>query len=84
MVNNLFLRNKLFLLRMNDGSSMIDHLNAFNMIISQLYYVDIKITEEEKCRLLCSFRESWDNLVVNIGSNKTTLVLEDMFASLLS
>jgi hypothetical protein len=47
--------------------------------------VDIKITEEEKCIiLLCSFPDSWDSLVMAIGSNLTTLVLEDVVASLLS
>jgi hypothetical protein len=46
--------------------------------------VDIKITDEEKCiSLLCSFPGSWDNLVVAIGSNTTTLALEDMVAPLL-
>jgi hypothetical protein len=38
---------------------MTEHLNAFNTIISQLSFVDIKITEEEKCvSLLCSFADS--------------------------
>jgi hypothetical protein len=85
LVNKLFLRNKLYLLRMSDGSSVTEHLNAFNTIISQLSSVDIKITEEEKCIiLLCSFPDSWDSLVMAIGSNSTTLALEDMVASLLS
>jgi hypothetical protein len=30
LVNKLFLRKKLYLLRMNDGDSMIEHLNSFN------------------------------------------------------
>jgi hypothetical protein len=47
--------------------------------------VDIKITDEEKCiNLLCYFPNSWDILVVALGSNTTTLTLEDMVASLLS
>jgi hypothetical protein len=47
--------------------------------------VDIKITEEEKCIILsCSFPESWDSLVMSIGSNTTTLALEDMVSSLFS
>jgi hypothetical protein len=32
--------------------------------------------------LLCSFPDSWDSLVMAIGSNTTTLVLEDVVASL--
>jgi hypothetical protein len=34
--------------------------------------------------LLCSFPDSWDSLVMAIGSNLTTLMLEDVVASLLS
>jgi hypothetical protein len=44
---------KLYLLRMSDGSSVTEHLNAFNTVISQLLSVDIKITEEEKCIICC-------------------------------
>jgi hypothetical protein len=85
LVNNLFLRNKLYLLRISDGSSVIEHLNMFNTILSQLWYVDIKITEEENCiSLLCSLLDSWVNLVMAIGSNTTTLALEDVVSSLLS
>jgi hypothetical protein len=83
LVNKLFLRKKLYLLRMSDGSSVTKNLNVFNTMLSQLSYVDIKITKEEKCiNLLCYFPYSWDSLVVVIGSNTTTLVLEDMVASL--
>jgi hypothetical protein len=55
LVNKLFLINKLYLPRMNDGSSMSKHLNAFNTIISQLSSMDIKITKEEKCIILLCF-----------------------------
>jgi hypothetical protein len=47
--------------------------------------VDIKIIEEEKSIiLLCSFSDSWDSLVVDIGSNTTILALEDVVAFLFS
>jgi hypothetical protein len=70
---------------MSEGSSMIEHLNEFNTILSQLFSMDIKIIQEEKCvSLLCSFLDSWDSLVMGIGSNTTTLALEDMVASLFS
>jgi translation initiation factor IF-1 len=71
---------------MGDVSSVTEHLDVFNTIISQLSIVDIKITqEEEKCiSLLCSFPDSWDSLVMAIMSNSTTLTLEDVVTSLLS
>jgi hypothetical protein len=49
LVNKLFLRKKLYLLRMSDGSSVTEHLNVFNTVLIQLSSVDIKITDEEKC-----------------------------------
>jgi hypothetical protein len=71
-------------MRMSDGSSVTDHLNVFNTIIIQLYYMDIKIIEHEKCIiLLCYFPDSSDSLVVAIGSNTTTLALEDVVSYLL-
>jgi hypothetical protein len=70
---------------MSDGSSVTEHLNAFTTIIIHLSYVDIKIIEEEKCiSLLCSFPNSWDSLVMAIGSNTIILVIENVVASLLS
>jgi hypothetical protein len=36
LVNNLFLGKKLYNLRMRDGDSVVEHLNAFNTIVSQL------------------------------------------------
>jgi hypothetical protein len=64
---------------------VIEHLNAFNTMVSKLLSVDIKILYEEKCiGLLCSLLDSWDSLVVSIDSNTTTLIFDDVVSSLLS
>jgi hypothetical protein len=55
LVNKLFLKKKLYLLRMCDGSSVTDHLNVFNTVLIQLSSVDIKIIDEEKCIILLCF-----------------------------
>ena len=74
LVNKLFLIKNLYNLRMRDGDSVEDHLNAFNTVVSQLIYVKIKLSDEDKCiSLLCSLPNSWDSLVVSIGSNTTAL-----------
>jgi hypothetical protein len=86
LVNKFFLRKKLYDLRMEDGYSVIDHLNAFNTLVSQLVFVNITIAEEDNCiTLLCYFPDSWDNLIVAIGSTtQSTLKYEDVVSSWLS
>ena len=84
-VNKLFLQKKLYNLRIKDGDSMTEHLNAFNTMVSELLYVDIKISDEDKCIIfLCSLPNSWDSLVVAMGRNTTTLKFDEIVSSLLS
>jgi hypothetical protein len=85
MVNKLFLRKKLYNLRMRDGDSVAENLNAFNTVVSQLVSVDIKKIYEDKCiSLLCSLPDSWDSIFLTIGSNTTSLKFEEVVASFLS
>jgi hypothetical protein len=84
-VNKLVPRKKLYNLRMRDGDLVVEHLNTFNTMVSQLVSVEIKISDEDKCiSLLCSLLDSWDCLVVAIGSNTTSLNFEEVVSSLLS
>ena len=85
LVNKLFLQKNLYNLKMKDGDSVIEHLNAFNTVVSQLLYVDIKISDEDKCiSLLCSLPDSWDSLVIAIGSNATALQSDEIVSSFLT
>jgi hypothetical protein len=59
LVNKLFIHNKLYHPRMEDGYFVIEHLNFLNTLISQLGSVNIIFIEEDKCiTFLCSFRDS--------------------------
>eukprot|EP00253_Pinus_taeda_P031029 PITA_31029 len=85
LVNKLFLQRKLYNLRMKDGDSVTEHLNAFNTVVSQLSSVDIKISDEDKCiYLLCSLPDSWDSLVIAIGNNATALQFDEIVSALLT
>ncbi len=85
LVNKLFLRKKLYILRMKDGDSVTENLNTFNTVVNQLLYFDIKNLEEDKCiSFLCSLPDSWDSLVIVIGSNATTLQFDEIVLALLT
>ena len=84
LVNILFLWKKLYNLRMKDGDSVKEHLNAFNTVVSQLSSIDIKISDENKCiSLLFSLPYSWDSLVIAICINATALQFDEIVSSLL-
>ena len=74
LMKKLFLHKKLYNLRMKDGDLVMEHLNTFNTIVSQLLSVDIKILYEYECiSLFFSLPYSWYILIVPISSNTTTL-----------
>lgn len=59
LVNKLFLRKNLYSLRMEEGGSVREHLNAFNLLVAQLASSGVKIEEEDQCMtLLCSLPDS--------------------------
>ena len=69
---------------MKDGDSVTEHLNAFNIVVSQFASVDSKISDEDKCiSLLFSLPDLWDSLVIAIGSNVTSLQFDGIVSSLL-
>eukprot|EP00253_Pinus_taeda_P015923 PITA_15923 len=85
LVNKLFQWKKLYNLRMKDGDSVTENLNAFNTVVSQLASVDIEISDEGKCiSLLYSLPDSWDSVVIAIGSNATALYFDEIVSSLLT
>ena len=59
--NKLCLKKQLYGPCMNEGTVMMEHLNFFKKVISELLTIDVKIDEEDKMLiLLSSLIESYD------------------------
>ena len=86
LVNKLFLQKKPFDRRMDENDTVTEHLNFYNTLVSQITSVGIKMDEEDKCiTLLSSLSDSWDNLIVTIGSSsQATLKFDEIVSSILS
>ena len=83
--NKLYLKKQLYGLHINERTTMLEHLNFFNKIISELLTVDIKIDEEDKAFiLLSSLPQSYDHVVTTMLYGKETLILEEVTSTLFS
>ena len=87
LTNKLYLKQKLYGLKMAESADLSQHINVFNQIISDLRRVDVKYEDEDKAlMLLCSLpaSPSYENLVTTLMWGKETLKLEEVTGALLS
>ena len=54
VMNKVYLMRRLFNLQMSENGSVSDHINEFNMIVSQLNSMDINFEDEIKALILMS------------------------------
>jgi len=52
--NELFMKKQLYSFRMKKCTPILQHLNAFNRILSDLLALEVKLEEEDKALLLLS------------------------------
>ena len=70
---------------MKEGTTVLEYINFFNKVISELLDVDVKIDEEDKALiLLSSLSQSYDHIITTILYGKKTLILEKVMSTLLS
>jgi len=74
--NKLFMKKQLYNLRMKEDTPILQHLNAFNRILSNLLALEVKLEEEEDktLLLLSSFPSSYDHVILQWG--KTSILSE--------
>ena len=63
---------------MKEGTPILQHLTTFNMILSDLLALEIKLEEDKTLLLLSSLPSSYVHLVITIMYGKETLELEDI------
>jgi hypothetical protein len=75
-------------MKMSEGGSSADNLNEFNMVTNNLSSIKVEFYDEVgDLLILCSFRESWNGLVMvvsNFVSSSDTLKFDDVVGVILS
>ncbi|KAK8921738.1 hypothetical protein KSP39_PZI020142 [Platanthera zijinensis] len=85
LTNKLYVKRQLYSLRMSESNKLLEHMNAFNKLISQLRSMDVKVEEEDQALLLLSsLPKSYDHLVTTILYGKDTLKMKEVMTTLLS
>ena len=83
LTNKLLLKQRLFRLRMQEGTPLRDHLDKLNKILLDLRNIDVKVEDEDAALiLLVSLPESYENFVESFITGKDTLSLEDVRSAL--
>ena len=86
--NKVFLMKHLFNIKMEKGGSIIDQLNEFNIVTSQLSSMGVNFDEEIRALLiLCSLPKRWNGLVMamsNYVPRSGTLKYDDVIGVILS
>jgi len=84
LTRKLYLKQKLYGLKMQEGSDLAEHINVFNQLIADLGKVDVKIDEEDRAIiLLCSLPGSYEHLVTTLTYGKEDVKVDEIVTALL-
>ncbi|KAH9700447.1 hypothetical protein KPL71_024696 [Citrus sinensis] len=85
--HKIFLKRKLYTLRMTESTMVTDHINTLKTLFSQLTTLGHNIEENERAELLLqSLPDSYDQLIINLMNNNPvdSIVFDDVAASVLN
>ena len=85
LTNKLYVKKQLYSLHMKEGLDLLEHLNMFNMLNTQLSSFGVNYEDKDKALLLlASLPMSFDHLMTTLMYGKETIVLEEVTSALLS
>ena len=68
-MNRVSVFQKIVRLRYQDGSGMVEHMNAFQGLINQTTSLEVALADEVLALLLLgSLPDSWETLIVTLGN----------------
>ena len=83
LVNCLYLKQRLYAFKMEEGITIEDHFDEFNKIILYLENIDIKVEEEDQAIILLnSLDKSYSNFVDTMMFSHGTLSMEEVQSTL--
>ena len=84
LTRKMYLKQKLYELKMQEGSDLAEHINVFNQLIADLGKVEVKIDEEDRAIiLLCSLPGSYEHLVTTLTYGKEDVKVDEIVTTLL-
>lgn len=85
LANRLHLKQRLFMLRMSEGTSIKSHVDVFNSILMDLENLDIKVEDEDQALLLlCSLPPSYKHFRETLIYGRDEITMDDVKSSLFS
>ncbi|KAL0440732.1 UNVERIFIED_CONTAM: Retrovirus-related Pol polyprotein from transposon TNT 1-94 [Sesamum radiatum] len=85
IIKKLYLKQRLYGLKMQEGSDLGQHINVFNHIITDLARLDVSIENEDKAMiLLCSLPFSYEHLMTTLTYGKEIIKVDEITAALLA
>ena len=82
--NKIFLKRKLYTLRMMESTMVTDHINTLKTLFSQLTAMGHNIEMGECAEILLqSLPDSYDQLIINLTNNLEVLVFDDIAVTVL-
>ncbi|KAL0371814.1 UNVERIFIED_CONTAM: hypothetical protein Scaly_0863000 [Sesamum calycinum] len=85
ITKKLYLKQRLYGLKMQEGSDLAQHVNVFNQIITDLARLDVNIVDEDRVMImLCLLPFSYEHLVTTLTYGKETIKVDEITAALLA